>query len=78
MNEKKKIMKVDQKHWHGKLTCNCVRTFVFDPVIWELSFKKCEIKRRSSLRFIPSISDVGTNRSSPNSLLEKNKIFDEF
>jgi hypothetical protein len=50
-----------------------VRTFVDDPVICELSFRKWETSRRNSLRFIPSINDVGTKRSSPNSLLWNDK-----
>lgn len=54
---------------HNILTCNCVSILLDDPVICELSFRKWAIKRRSSLRFMPSINDAGTKRSKPNSRL---------
>jgi len=59
------------KFWIKKLlTCSWVKTLLEDPVISALSFKKCEIRRRSSLRFMPSKRLTGTKRSRPNSRLK--------
>lgn len=50
-------------------TCNWVN-ILDDPVIWELSLRKCVISLRNSFLFIPSINDDGTKRSNPNSRLK--------
>lgn len=56
-------------------TCNCVKTLPVEPVISAFNFRKCDIKRLSSFRFIPSNKDIGTNLSKPNSRLKVNRIF---
>lgn len=56
-------------------TCNCVKILADEPVISAFNFRKCDTKRLSSFRFIPSNKDIGTNLSKPNSRLKVSIIF---